>query len=86
MTFSRPDDATHRPPREIERVVREHAHRARLQGEGPERMIVSLKQAMREVIDPHDAIFPRADEEILRWAIDEYYGIQPANSRENVSA
>ena len=86
MTLSRPDDATHRPPLEIERVVREHARRARSQGEGPERMIVSLKQAMREVIDPHEAIFPRVDEQIFRWALDEYYGIQPADSRENVTA
>lgn len=36
-------------------------------------MIVSLKQSMREVIDPHDAVFPRLDEQVLRWALDEYY-------------
>lgn len=36
-------------------------------------MIVSLKHTMREVIDPHDAVFPRLDEQMLRWALDEYY-------------
>lgn len=39
-------------------------------------MIVSLKQTIREVIDPHDAVFPRLDEQILRWALDEYYAPQ----------
>ena len=36
-------------------------------------MIVSLKQTMREVIDPHDSVFPRLDEQMLRWALDEFY-------------
>jgi hypothetical protein len=64
-------------PAEIERAVRDHARRARAAGEGPERMIVSLKQTMREVIHPHDSVFPRLDEQILRWALDEYYAPQP---------
>ena len=36
-------------------------------------MIVSLKRTMREVIAPHDAVFPRLDEQMLQWALDEYY-------------
>ncbi len=58
---------------EVERAVREHARRARAAGDGPERMIVALKHTMREVVDPHDSVFPRLDEQILRWALDEYY-------------
>jgi hypothetical protein len=65
-----------RAPVEIERAVREHARRARAAGERPERMIVSLKQTLREVIDPHDSLFPRLDEQVLRWALDEYYAAQ----------
>ncbi|MGQ0713911.1 MAG: hypothetical protein ACT4PJ_09265 [Gemmatimonadaceae bacterium] len=86
MTVSPPGDATSRAPLEIERAVREHARRARSQGEGPERMIVSLKATMRDVIDPHDTIFPRLDEQILRWALDEYYAPRPTEPRENVPA
>ena len=78
VTVTRPETpALSHAPVEIERAVREHARRTRAAGEGPERMIVSLKQTMREVIDPHDSVFPRVDEQILRWALDEYYAPQP---------
>jgi len=65
-----------RAPVEIERAVREHARRARAAGDRPERMIVSLKQTMREVIHPHESVFPRLDEQMLLWALDEYYAAQ----------
>jgi hypothetical protein len=78
VTITRPETSPRsRAPVEIERAVRDHARRARAAGEGPERMIVSLKQTMREVIDPHDSLFPRLDEQILHWALDEYYTTRP---------
>ena len=78
MIVTRPETPPlSRAPVEIERAVREQARRARAAGQAPERMIVSLKQTMREVIDPHDSVFPRVDEQILRWALDEYYAPQP---------
>jgi hypothetical protein len=78
VTITRPDGPSYsRAPVEIERAVREHARRARAAGEAPERLIVSLKQRMREVIDPHDPVFPRLDEQMLRWALDEYYASPP---------
>ncbi|MDQ4081226.1 MAG: hypothetical protein M3125_10760 [Gemmatimonadota bacterium] len=81
MTITRSESSPYaRAPVEIERAVREHARRARAAGNGPERMIVSLKQTMREVIDPHDSVFPRLDEQILRWALDEYYAGSPTEA------
>lgn len=58
---------------EIERAVRDHARRSRAAGEGPERMIISLKQTLRDVVDSRDSFFQRLDEQVLRWALDEYY-------------
>jgi hypothetical protein len=74
VTITRPESPSYsRAPVEVERAVREHARRARAAGEGPERLIVALKRSMREVIDPHDSLFPLLDEQMLRWALDEYY-------------